>query len=405
LEVFPVANPHHLAILERGVEAWNKWREENPGVMPNLKRANLMGVTLPKADLKGVDLFRADLTGTDLSGANLARAQLSDAKFTRAKMRGANLEEANLMGADLTETDLRKANLTRANLAAATLMNVFLTGADLTMVDLVGTIVVRSFFTRANLTKANLTGALFSGTTFRDANFTAAKLPKVNLSGAVLVNAKLTDALLWGTNLAGADLRSTIITKADLSEADLRGADLSRADLSNSIIATDYFDNKMKCRGIKVHGCVGSQRFIRHVNDLDYIAETKEKHPLKYYIWKCTSDCGRSIGRWALISFILSALFGIVFAGYPVWPWLPKGVKTFLISIAPIFSYSNPSIQDGWFTPYYFSIVTFTTLGFGDVTPSNTAGQLWLSTEVALGYIMLGGLVTLFATKMVRPSS
>jgi len=56
------------------------------------------------------------------------------------------------------------------------------------------------------------------------------------------------------------------------------------------------------------------------------------------------------------------------------------------------------------FTPYYFSIVTFTTLGFGDITPANKAGEIWLALEVILGYIMLGGLISIFANKLARRS-
>jgi hypothetical protein len=39
-----------------------------------------------------------------------------------------------------------------------------------------------------------------------------------------------------------------------------------------------------------------------------------------------------------------------------------------------------------WFTPFYFSIVTYTTLGFGDVKPATLIGEIIVSTEVILGY-------------------
>jgi hypothetical protein len=31
-----VANEEHLAILKQGVEVWNKWREKNPEIKPDL---------------------------------------------------------------------------------------------------------------------------------------------------------------------------------------------------------------------------------------------------------------------------------------------------------------------------------------------------------------------------------
>ena len=41
-----MANPEHLAKLEEGVEAWNKWREENPDIRePDLREAILRRVT------------------------------------------------------------------------------------------------------------------------------------------------------------------------------------------------------------------------------------------------------------------------------------------------------------------------------------------------------------------------
>ncbi len=32
-----MANPEHLAILKQGVELWNKWRDEHPGMTPYLR--------------------------------------------------------------------------------------------------------------------------------------------------------------------------------------------------------------------------------------------------------------------------------------------------------------------------------------------------------------------------------
>jgi hypothetical protein len=39
--IIRMSNPEHLKILKQGVEAWNKWREENPDFRPNLSGADL----------------------------------------------------------------------------------------------------------------------------------------------------------------------------------------------------------------------------------------------------------------------------------------------------------------------------------------------------------------------------
>ena len=52
----------------------------------------------------------------------------------------------------------------------------------------------------------------------------------------------------------------------------------------------------------------------------------------------------------------------------------------------------------------YFSIVTFTTLGFGDVVAANTSARILVTLEVMFGYIMLGGLISIFANKLASRS-
>ena len=41
-----MANKEHLKILKQGVKVWNKWREENPKVRPDLVEADFSGVDL-----------------------------------------------------------------------------------------------------------------------------------------------------------------------------------------------------------------------------------------------------------------------------------------------------------------------------------------------------------------------
>jgi uncharacterized protein YjbI with pentapeptide repeats len=66
-----MANPEHLVKLKEGVEAWNKWREENPTVEIDLCEA-----PLEHANLEGVHLEYADLMTADLGFAHLEYANL-----------------------------------------------------------------------------------------------------------------------------------------------------------------------------------------------------------------------------------------------------------------------------------------------------------------------------------------
>lgn len=55
-------------------------------------------------------------------------------------------------------------------------------------------------------------------------------------------------------------------------------------------------------------------------------------------------------------------------------------------------------------TMLYYSIVTFTALGFGDIVPITAEAARWVMAEVITGYVMLGGLISIMATKLARRS-
>jgi len=45
-----MANEEHVAILKKGVAAWNAWRDENPDIGPDLQEAYLQQRRLTKVN-------------------------------------------------------------------------------------------------------------------------------------------------------------------------------------------------------------------------------------------------------------------------------------------------------------------------------------------------------------------
>ena len=48
-----MADPLQLEIIRKGVQYWNKWRDENPLQKPDMRKADLIGLDLSTADLSG----------------------------------------------------------------------------------------------------------------------------------------------------------------------------------------------------------------------------------------------------------------------------------------------------------------------------------------------------------------
>src|SRR5271157_2841954 len=159
-----MANEEHLAILKKGVAAWNEWREQHPDIRPDLAEADLRRADLGNADLSGAFLYKANLCE-----ANLSEAPLFDAYLDEAYLCGANLSGANLFGAKLEEADLTAARLIEANLGGATLV-------------------------LANLLVANLSRASLRGANLREADLRRTDFSEASLFSTVLANVDLSTA-------------------------------------------------------------------------------------------------------------------------------------------------------------------------------------------------------------------
>lgn len=336
----------------RGAKSENQLDEMDPrDLRDSLSRPaeskpiDLRGACLRSADLSGLDLSDRDLTGADLSGANLSETNLS-----RSILREAVLVEARLDGSELLGADLVGANLTACRAQAAG-------------------------FGGADLSGANLSDARLGESTFT----------RCKLVGAELQCADLHDARILGADLSGADLNRAVLRGAELSgscvdRAIFRGCDLRAAQLSDLVgfEAADWIG--VDLRDVDLRGALGLRRFVMDENYLHEFRTRSRSSSLLYTIWWATSDCGRSFLRWGLWTILVVSLFGALYTCVDV-------------------DYGD---HPTFLSPFYFSVVTLTTLGYGDVLPASVAAQITVMLEVIVGYLALGGLISIFANKMAR---
>jgi len=118
--------------------------------------------------------------------------------------------------------------------------------------------------------------------------------------------------------------------------------------------------------------------------------------------WYC-SDFGYSTKRIIWSFLIVSLFFAVIYWTMGAVDFLMLGAKDSCWGcVANLFQAQDKSFVflpfgiHGIFRTLYFSIVTMTTLGFGDVyaDPNSLLGYVLLSWQVIMGYILLGLLIT-----------
>jgi uncharacterized protein YjbI with pentapeptide repeats len=193
-----MANDEHVVLLKQGVDAWNKWRDEDHDIRPDVR----------EADLSWANLSGANLSWANLSGANLIRANLNEARLSSANLNEARLCGADLSGANFIRADLSGAKLIEANLSGANLIGAHLNGANLSGANLSGANLMESNLLRANLNSANL----------REARLDLAVLVYADLTDADLTGCHIHGVSAWGLKLERTKQQNLIITHKDEHE-------------------------------------------------------------------------------------------------------------------------------------------------------------------------------------------
>ncbi|MHB1462798.1 MAG: pentapeptide repeat-containing protein [Armatimonadota bacterium] len=386
----------------------------------HLEGAHLEGAHLDRAYLEGAHLEGAHLEGAHLEGAHLEGAHLEGAHLDRAYLEGAHLEGAHLNGALLPQANLRQASLDGAYLRKAILVNAFIEGCSLKTADLEEAClqsahismkryvsmskhisalwmisIVRLFRVSIDYANSNIREAIIGcvrmGHMICKAIITYTLITVTVMSKMVC----LTLVDLTKTNLIRArrrirTYRHIIVTGSTNIHYGYETADLRAANFTNAYVLDIRYDREAmigKCHGIRVDTCRYNAIFKRDAQDQDYI-DTMELRCRKgwrkilFSCWRYT-DYGRSIPSVAVIALVCILVFGGLY-------YIPD-TTTHIINGFDI-------------TPLYFSVVTFTTLGYGDISANNTLGQCLVAVEVALGYITLGLILAILANTVARRS-
>ena len=121
------------------------------------------------------------------------------------------------------------------------------------------------------------------------------------------------------------------------------------------------------------------------------------RHPVAWF-W-LTSDYGRSTLRVLGAFGVWAAVFTAAYFVFGLLEWCQVIEHGLVANLAEIDGVPVRGVGDVLWRSLYFSVVTMTTLGFGDMHahPESWLGYPVLMAQVLLGYGLLGALVTRFA--------
>ena len=231
----------------------------------------------------------------------------------------------------------------------------------------------------ADLKRAHLEGADLRWTSLAGANFLEAHLEGANFFGAHLEGALLTMAHLEGAMFRFAKIDAeTVIAECNFDRnTDFTGVGLDAARIGPNL--KEAMKNNIRRKQWKhwFHSGAWWLRLLKNTT-------------VRPFWW--ITDYGSSTPRIIYSFLFLAIAFGLVYYAFETHPQLDGIIQNLRIGKMNDWHVLARSM--------YFSLVTMTTLGFGDMHAVRSSetwalfGYFFLSLQVIIGYVLLGALVT-----------
>jgi hypothetical protein len=284
-------------------------------------------------------------------------------------------------------------------------------------------------FRETNFADADLRGVDFSGADLSGAEFCDADLRDADFTDADLRNADLTDADARGASFERADLENALFTRANLRNASIRDARLYEAGFSDTWIneGTEIGDQCIyekdadlsldrDGREIARHQAAAwTYRALEHLCRDNALPEgtrhyfVREKEARRKAAWQTGSyhsAVKSELSRWVMeygsnpwrivtISVLVIVVFAFLYpmTGHIEDLTLPEGNRAVGWLVERPTEAPRYYLTVVFLKSLYFSVVTFATLGYGDIRPVGTLARMLATAETVLGSVLIALLV------------
>lgn len=162
-------------ILKQGVEVWNKWREENPAVRPDLSDKAFINkhfdkINLAYSDLNHVYFETCFLPEAILSGADIGRMEILESVLHFAQLDNITRAPYSIKGSDLRFSKCKNSNFSNCIISAVTFNHANLMNSSFLNADIENT-----SFDSCNLDNADFSDSAIGYSNFSSVNLKAVK--------------------------------------------------------------------------------------------------------------------------------------------------------------------------------------------------------------------------------------
>ncbi len=392
---------------------------------------SLHGADLANAHLRDVTMLSCDLTASDLRGVIMRDVGIDQGQLFKTRWREAKLRSVRFDAPDLQSARLIGCRLWDCQFATPKVRDASFSGSRMTKVEFIDADDPHSWlFDRVKARRTTWEGCNFTSGAFGHAKMDRCYFTRCKFEAADFERAKLGRTIFEDCTLApvSTSVQSTTFERADLQSTRFLDCSFGNTTCDKAIVgpetliwdcdvseSTQFHGVPLRSSRIQPHTLARLERNGR----VRFWESWYLSHPFKGWFyrqfWKM-SDYGTS-GRKLVKTFLVWA---VVFAGIYAIPTAMTRYANVPIDpfIANLDTHEVDRTREDATAPdakhaprrvtkdlpsrvvavraLYFSVVTMTTLGFGDMSaaPTSVIGQTLLMIQVLLGYIILGAIVT-----------